>query len=258
LGAVVLVITGGEALYADMGHFGRRPIRLAWYLFVMPALLLNYFGQDALVLQDPEAAANPFYALVPSTFIYPMVVLSMMATIIASQALISGAFSLTRQAIQLGFFPRVTIVHTSGEAEGQIYIPEINAALMIACVWLVLTFKQSSALAAAYGIAVTGTMAITSIIYYQVLTRTWRWPQWRAIPLVGLFLLCDRPSRGANLMKFLEGGWFPVGPATVIFIAMTTWKKGRAPPARNLADNLLPINMFPDHLRALNPPRVPG
>jgi KUP system potassium uptake protein len=258
LGAVVLVITGGEALYADMGHFGRRPIRLAWYLFVMPALLLNYFGQGALVLQDPSAASNPFYAMVPSHFIYPMVALSTMATIIASQALISGAFSLTRQAIQLGFFPRVTIVHTSGEAEGQIYIPEINAALMVACVFLVLQFKESSALAAAYGIAVTGTMAITSIIYYQVLTRTWHWPKWRAIPLVGLFLVFDLAFFGANLMKFLDGGWFPVGLATVIFIVMTTWKKGRALLARNLADKLLPINMFLDDLRTLNPVRVPG
>jgi KUP system potassium uptake protein len=258
LGAVVLVITGGEALYADMGHFGRRPIRLAWYLFVMPALLLNYFGQGSLLLQDSEAATNPFYAMVPSIFIYPMVALSTMATIIASQALISGAFSLTRQAIQLGFFPRVTIVHTSGEAEGQIYIPEINAALMVACVWLVLSFKESSALAAAYGIAVTGTMSITSVIYYQVLTQTWHWPKWRALPLVGLFLIFDVAFFGANLMKFLDGGWFPVGLATVIFLVMTTWKKGRALLARNLADKLLPINMFLDDLRTLKPPRVPG
>ena len=258
LGAVVLVITGGEALYADMGHFGKRPIRLAWYLLVMPALVLNYFGQGALVLEDPGSSANPFYAMVPPSFIYPMVALSTMATIIASQALISGAFSLTRQAIQLGFFPRVTIVHTSGEAEGQIFIPEINAALMMACLWLVLTFKESSALAAAYGIAVTGTMTITSLIYYQVLTRTWHWPQWRAIPLVGLFLFFDVAFFGANLLKFLDGGWFPVGLATVIFVVMTTWKKGRALLARNLADKLLPVNMFLDDLRLLQPPRVPG
>jgi KUP system potassium uptake protein len=258
LGAVVLVITGGEALYADMGHFGRQPIRLAWYLFVLPALLLNYFGQGALVLENPQAADNPFYALVPSSLIYPMVALSMMATIIASQALISGAFSLTRQAIQLGFFPRVTIVHTSGEAEGQIYIPEINAALMVACLWLVLSFKESSALAAAYGIAVTGTMSITSIIYYQVLTQTWHWPKWKAVPLVGMFLVFDVAFFGANLAKFLDGGWFPVGLAALIFLVMTTWKKGRAMLARNLADKLLPINMFLDDLRTLKPPRVPG
>jgi KUP system potassium uptake protein len=258
LGGVVLVITGGEALYADMGHFGRRPIRFAWYLFVMPALLLNYFGQGALVLEDPAAGANPFYAMVPPSLIYPMVALSTMATIIASQALISGAFSLTRQAIQLGFFPRVTIVHTSGEAEGQIYIPEINSALMVACVWLVISFKESTALAAAYGIAVTGTMAITSIIYYLVLTHTWHWPRWKAMPLVGMFLVFDLAFFGANAMKFLDGGWFPVGLATIIFLVMTTWKKGRALLARNLADKLLPVSMFLDDLRTLNPPRVPG
>jgi KUP system potassium uptake protein len=258
LGAVVLVITGGEALYADMGHFGRGAIRRAWYLFVLPALLLNYFGQGALVLEDPAAGANPFYAMVPPSLIYPMVALSTMATIIASQALISGAFSLTRQAIQLGFFPRVTIVHTSGESEGQIYIPEINSALMVACVWLVLTFKESTALAAAYGIAVTGTMSITSIIYYLVLTHTWHWPRWKAMPLVGMFLVFDLAFFGANAMKFLDGGWFPVGLAMVIFLVMTTWKKGRALLARNLADKLLPVSMFLDDLQTLKPPRVPG
>jgi KUP system potassium uptake protein len=258
LGAVVLVITGGEALYADMGHFGRRPIRLAWYAFVMPALLLNYFGQGALVLENPAAGANPFYAMVPPGLIYPMVILATMATIIASQALISGAFSLTRQAIQLGFFPRVTIIHTSGEAEGQIYIPEINAALLVACVWLVLSFKESSALAAAYGIAVTGTMSITSVIYFQVLTRAWHWPRWRAIPLVGLFLVFDLAFFGANLMKFFDGGWFPVGLAAVIFVVMTTWKKGRALLARNLADKLLPVSLFLEDLKSMKPPRVPG
>jgi KUP system potassium uptake protein len=258
LGAVVLVITGGEALYADMGHFGRKPIRRAWYLFVMPALILNYFGQGALVLEDPAASANPFYAMVPPILIYPMVALSTMATIIASQALISGAFSLTRQAIQLGFFPRVTIVHTSGQAEGQIYIPEINAALMVACVWLVLSFRHSSDLAAAYGIAVTGTMSITSVIYYQVLTRTWHWPKWKALPLVGLFLVFDLAFFGANLLKFFDGGWFPVGLAGAIFLVMTTWKRGRALLARNLANKLLPVNMFLDDLQNLKPPRVPG
>jgi len=258
LGAVVLVITGGEALYADMGHFGRRPIRFAWYCFVMPALLLNYFGQVALVLEDPAASANPFYAMVPSIFIYPMVTLSTMATIIASQALISGAYSLTRQAIQLGFFPRVTIVHTSGEAQGQIYIPEINTALMVACVWLVLTFKESTALASAYGIAVTGTMAITSIIYYVVLTEAWHWPKWKALPLVAWFLLFDLAFFGANLVKFFSGGWFPIGLAVVIFLVMTTWKKGRALLAKNLADKLLPINMFLADLERVRPFRVPG
>jgi KUP system potassium uptake protein len=257
LSAVVLVITGGEALYADMGHFGRRPIRLAWYIVVLPALLLNYFGQGALILER-EAATNPFYALVPKLFLYPMVALSTMAAIIASQAMISGAFSLTRQAIQLGFFPRVTIVHTSGKAEGQIYIPEINAALMLACIWLVITFKESTALASAYGIAVTGSMTITSIIYYFVVTKAWHWARWRAIPLVGAFLLFDLSFFGANLLKFFSGGWVPIGMAVVIFLVMTTWKKGRAMLARTVADRLLPIDMFLTDLAAIKPPRVPG
>jgi KUP system potassium uptake protein len=257
LSAVVLVITGGEALYADMGHFGRRPIRLAWYIVVLPALLLNYFGQGALILER-EAATNPFYALVPKLFLYPMVALSTMAAIIASQAMISGAFSLTRQAIQLGYFPRVTIVHTSGKAEGQIYIPEINAALMLACIWLVITFKESTALASAYGIAVTGSMTITSIIYYFVVTKAWHWARWRAIPLVGAFLIFDLSFFGANLLKFFSGGWVPIGMAVVIFLVMTTWKKGRAMLARTVADRLLPIDMFLTDLAAIKPPRVPG
>jgi KUP system potassium uptake protein len=258
LGAVGLVITGGEALYADMGHFGRRPIRIAWFLVVMPALLLNYFGQGALVIENPEASTNPFYAMVPSSLIYPMVFLSTLATIIASQALISGAFSLTRQAIQLGFFPRVTIVHTSTEAEGQIYVPEINTMLAIACVCLVLSFKESSALAAAYGIAVTGTMAITSIIYSDVLRRTWKWPLWKVVPLVGVFLSFDLSFFGANLLKFFHGGWFPIAVALVVFIVMTTWKKGRALLAKNLADRLLPIDVFLADLEQVRPARVPG
>jgi len=258
LGSVVLAITGGEALYADMGHFGRRPIRVAWYVFVLPALLLNYFGQGALVLAHESTAANPFYALVPGILIYPMVALATMAAIIASQALISGAFSLTRQAIQLGFFPRVTIVHTSGEAEGQIYIPEINAALMVACIWLVISFQGSTALASAYGIAVTGTMSITSIIYYVVITRAWGWAPWKAIPLVGAFLVFDLGFFGANLLKFFSGGWFPIGLAVVIFLVMTTWKKGRALLARSMSDRLLPIDMFLADLANIKPPRVPG
>jgi KUP system potassium uptake protein len=258
LGSVVLAITGAEALYADMGHFGRKPIRLAWFILVMPALLLNYFGQGALVLEHENTARNPFYAMVPSPLIYPMIALSTMAAIIAAQALISGAYSITRQAIQLGFFPRVTIVHTSGEAEGQIYIPEINAALMITCIYLVLTFKESTALASAYGIAVTGTMTITSIIYFVVVTRTWKWAYWKAIPLVAAFLLFDLGFLGANLLKVLSGGWFPIAMAIVIFIVMTTWKKGRALLARSVADRLLPIDMFLADLATMKPTRVPG
>jgi KUP system potassium uptake protein len=258
LGSVVLVITGGEALYADMGHFGRHPIRLAWFLLVMPALLINYFGQAACLIQHPELSENPFYALVPPALIYPMVILSTVATIIASQALISGAYSLTRQAVQLGFCPRVTIQHTSGESEGQIYVPEVNTALAVACICLVLSFKESSALAAAYGIAVTGTMAITSIVYFVVLTRAWKWPLWRALPLVILFLSFDIPFFAANAMKFFHGGWFPMAIALALFIVMTTWKTGRALLGRNLASKLLPIDVFLADVDAHKPHRVPG
>jgi KUP system potassium uptake protein len=258
LGSVVLVITGGEALYADMGHFGRQPIRIAWFAIVMPALLLNYFGQAACILVHPEAARNPFFALVPAGFIYPMVALATAATIIASQALISGAYSLTRQAVQLGFFPRVTIVHTSGTAEGQIYVPEVNAALAVACVWLVLSFKASSALAAAYGIAVTGTMAITSIVYFAVLTRAWKWPVWQAGALVGLFLAFDIPFFAANTLKFLQGGWFPLVVAAGLFLVMTTWKTGRAHLARVLADKMLPLDAFVADVASFPAHRVRG
>ena len=258
LGSVVLVITGGEALYADMGHFGRHPIRLAWFGLVMPSLLINYCGQAACLIQHPELATNPFYALVPPVLIYPMVILSTVATIIASQALISGAYSLTRQAVQLGFCPRVTILHTSEESEGQIYVPEVNAALAIACIWLVLSFKESSALAAAYGIAVTGTMAITSIVYFVVLTKTWKWPLWRAVPLVAVFLSFDIPFFAANAMKFFHGGWFPMAIGLVLFMVMTTWKTGRALLGRNLANKLLPIDVFLADVAEHKPHRVPG
>jgi len=258
LGSVVLVITGGEALYADMGHFGRGPIRVAWFTLVMPSLLINYFGQAACVILHPAAAANPFFAVVPPGLIYPMVALCTAATIIASQALISGAYSLTQQAVQLGFCPRVTIVHTSGRSEGQIYIPEVNVALAIACVWLVLSFKESSALAAAYGIAVTGTMGITSIIYFSVLRRAWNWPVWKAGLLVGMFLSFDIPFFAANALKFFYGGWFPVAVALALFIVMTTWKKGRTVLARNIAEKLLPTKLFIADVGEHRPHRVPG
>jgi KUP system potassium uptake protein len=258
LGSVVLVITGGEALYADMGHFGPRPIRVAWFALVMPALLLNYLGQAAAVILHPDFASNPFYAVVPAPLLYPMVALSTAATIIASQALISGAYSLTRQAVQLGFCPRVTILHTSESAEGQIFIPEVNTALAIACVWLVLSFKESSALAAAYGIAVTGTMGITSIVYYVVLRRTWHWPLWRALPLVALFLSFDIPFFAANALKFFNGGWFPIAVALAIFLVMTTWRTGRTILGRNIAAKLLPIDVFLADVAAHKPHRVQG
>jgi KUP system potassium uptake protein len=258
LGSVVLVITGGEALYADMGHFGRSPIRVSWFVLVMPALLLNYFGQAAGVLRHPEAAANPFYGIVPEPLIFPMVGLATIATVIASQALISGAYSLTRQAVQLGFCPRVTIVHTSGDAEGQIYIPEVNFALALGCIWLVLMFKESSALAAAYGIAVTGTMAITSVVYFVVLNKTWHWPLWKCLPLVATFLAFDIPFFAANALKFFHGGWFPIGIATLVYVTMTTWKTGRAYLGRSLAERILPIDAFISDLAAHRPERVRG
>jgi KUP system potassium uptake protein len=258
LGSVVLVITGGEALYADMGHFGPRPIRVAWFALVMPSLLINYFGQAAAVILHPDFASNPFYAVVPGPLLYPMVALSTAATIIASQALISGAYSLTRQAVQLGFCPRVTILHTSESAEGQIFIPEVNTALAIACVWLVLSFKESSALAAAYGIAVTGTMGITSIVYYVVLRRTWHWPLWRALPLVALFLSFDIPFFAANALKFFNGGWFPIAVALAIFLVMTTWRTGRTILGRNIAAKLLPIDVFLADVATHKPHRVQG
>ncbi|HEY4016649.1 MAG TPA: potassium transporter Kup [Polyangiaceae bacterium] len=258
LGSVVLVITGGEALYADMGHFGRVPIRIAWYSLVMPALVVNYFGQAACVLRHPAVADNPFYGAVPPVLLYPMVALSMAATIIASQALISGAYSLTQQAVQLGFCPRVTIVHTSGESEGQIYVPEVNTALAIACVCLVVAFKESSALAAAYGIAVTGTMGITSIIYFVVMTRAWKWSLWKAVPIVVMFLSFDIPFFLSNAMKFFHGGWFPIAVGLALFLVMTTWKKGRAYLGRSLADKMLPIDVFVEDIKAHKPHRVAG
>jgi KUP system potassium uptake protein len=258
LGAVVLCITGGEALYADMGHFGRRPIRLAWFAVVMPSLIVNYFGQGALVLADPSAAEAPFYALVPKPFVLPMVVLATAATVIASQALISGAFSLTRQAVQLGYFPRVNVVHTSRAQAGQIYVPEVNWALMLACVYLVVSFKTATSLAAAYGIAVTGTMAITSIVYYVVTTETWGWSRWKALPLVLAFLAIDVAFFGANALKFFDGGWVPIAMAAAIFTLMTTWKAGRARLARKIAEGAMPLSGFLDALGAAPPTRVPG
>ncbi len=228
LGAVVLAVTGGEALYADMGHFGAKPIRISWVALVFPGLVLSYFGQGALVLASPGAVTNPFFAQVPQgAATYALVVLSTFATVIASQALISGVFSLTRQAMQLGMFPRVTVKHTSREAEGQIYLPEVNWALAIACILLVLKFEASSKLAAAYGIAVSGTMGITSICYYNVARRTWGWPIAKALPILALFLLFDVPFFGANLLKFVDGGYVPIGIAAVICFLMLVWNRGR-------------------------------
>ena len=258
LGSVVLVVTGAEALYADMGHFGRKPIRTAWFAMVMPALLLNYFGQGALLLTDPAARENPFYGLAPGFWLYPMLVIATFAAIIASQALISGAFSLTRAAVQLGFFPRVRIVHTSDETEGQIYIPEINWLLMIACLGLVFAFQSSSALAAAYGISVTGTMVISSILFYHVATGRWGWRRSTAAILVGLFLCVDVPLFSANLEKLGQGGWFPLAIGLIVFTIMTTWQRGRAELAARFKEGTLPEELFLADIKENPPTRVRG
>jgi KUP system potassium uptake protein len=258
LGSVVLVLTGGEALYADMGHFGRRPIRLAWFALVFPALVLNYFGQGALLLHEPGGAANPFYLLVPGALLYPMVVLSTAAAVVASQALISGAFSLTRQAVQLGYSPRVTVIHTSYREMGQIYIPEVNTLLALACLALVIGFRSSTNLAGAYGIAVTGTMSITTILFAQVALHRFRWPLWRTVLVTGLFLVVDLSFFGANLVKIPAGGWFPILLALGIFVLMATWKRGRTILTTTMRESSLPLDLFIRDLARHAPARVPG
>ena len=258
LGAVVLVITGGEALYADMGHFGRYPIRLAWLAVAMPALLLNYLGQGAYLLQDPSAARNPFFLLAPGWAVYPTIAIATLAAIVASQALISGAFSLTNQAVQLGYSPRVNIRHTSHTQYGQIFIPEVNAALGGACVALVLGFRSSSALASAYGIAVTGTMAITTVLFHRVIRDRWGWPRWKAWPLTTLLLTVDLAFFGANVVKIEDGGWFPMSAAILVFTLMTTWKRGRSILGAKLHGAALPLDVFLPEMERHPPQRVPG
>jgi len=258
LGSVVLVMTGAEALYADMGHFGRRPIKRTWFFVVLPCLLLNYFGQSALLLERPETAANPFYSLVPGWGLYPMVVVSTAAAIVASQALISGAFSLTRQAVQLGYSPRVTIVHTSKTEMGQIYIPEVNQALWIGCLALVIGFRSSTNLAAAYGVAVTGTMLITTMLFHTVARDLWEWSAPRAWALTTLLLTVDGAFFAANLVKIHEGGWFPLVVAVGIYTLMTTWNRGRARLAAIVRENTLPMDLFLADVARRKPPRVPG
>ncbi len=259
LGIVVLAVTGGEALYADMGHFGARPIRLAWLALVFPSLVLCYLGQGALVLRDPSAVANPFFAQVPAGWAtYALVALSTAATIIASQSLITGVFSLTHQAVQLGLFPRVTVTHTSRDAEGQIYVPEMNWALCAACIGLVLAFRESARLAAAYGIAVSGTMAITSYVYFVVTRRTWRWPLWKALPPLLLFLSFDIPFFAANLLKFWDGGWIPIVVAAVVLVVMLDWKVGRAVLAEHLTHVSPPLTDFLAKLDSPDIVRIPG
>jgi KUP system potassium uptake protein len=258
LGSVFLVATGAEALYADMGHFGKRPIRIGWFGLVLPALLLNYFGQGALVLTDSAAREHPFYHLAPEWATYPLVALATLATVIASQAVISGAFSLTHQAVQLGFTPRLEIEHTSARERGQIYVPSVNWALMLACIALVLGFGSASNLAAAYGIAVTSTMVITTILFYAVERRRWKWRRWAALALCGLFLVIDSSFFGANLLKIAHGGWFPLAVAVLVFTLMTTWKTGRRILADRMRRSTVPLRPFLQGL-ALEPVvRVPG
>ncbi len=259
LSSVVLCITGGEALYADMGHFGRSPIRYAWSLIVFPCLVINYFGQGALILQKGEAAIeNPFYGLVGGWMLYPMVALATVATVIASQALISGAYSLTQQAVQLGYLPRLNIRYTSRSTEGQIYVPQVNTFLMIGCIALVLNFEESSRLAAAYGIAVTGTMITTTILFYFVLRYLWNWSRWIALPLTAFFLTIDVAFFSANIVKVLHGGWVPLVIAAAIFIMMTTWKLGREMLAKSMLEIAQPIDGFFEYVAVRNPPRVRG
>ena len=264
LGAVVLAVTGAEALYADMGHFGKRPIRLAWFLLVLPALLANYFGQGALILRDPATAVNPFYLLAPSALQYPLIALATIAAIIASQALISGAFSLTQQSVQLGYSPRVQIIHTSHQETGQIFVPEVNRALGLGCILVVLAFRSSSALAAAYGVAVTGTMAITTILFYVLARSHWQWSVWRAGMLTAFFLIIDLAFFSANMLKIVQGGWVPLAIAAGIFTLMTTWQRGRLIVRSLLVDASIPLEVLLKDLgddnpdKRFKPVRVPG
>ncbi|MCA3129660.1 MAG: potassium transporter Kup [Rhodocyclaceae bacterium] len=258
LGAVVLAVTGAEALYADMGHFGRAPIRLAWFAAVFPALVLNYFGQGALLLSDPTAAAHPFFRMAPGWALYPLVALATVATVIASQAVISGAYSLTRQAIQLGYCPRLTVRHTSEKQMGQVYMPWINWALLVAVLALVLGFGSSSALASAYGIAVTGTMAIDTILLYFVIARVWRWGRYTAMVLCGVLLAIDLAFLCANSVKVLQGGWFPLAIAAAVFLVISTWRRGRELLFDRLRPGAIPVEPFLASITAHPPQRVPG
>ncbi|WP_165392213.1 potassium transporter Kup [Pseudomonas tructae] len=258
LGAVVLALTGAEALYADMGHFGRKPIARAWILLVLPGLVLNYFGQGALILGNPEAVRNPFYLLAPDWALLPMIALATLATIIASQAVISGAFSLTRQAIQLGYVPRMFIQHTSSQEQGQIYIGTVNWALMVGVVLLVIGFESSGALAAAYGVAVTGTMLITTLLASAVVLLLWKAPRWLAVPLLLGFLLVDSLYFAANAPKIFQGGAFPVIAGIALFILMTTWKRGRKIIVERLDETALPLPLFISSIAAQPPYRVRG
>ena len=258
LGAVFLVVTGGEALYADIGHFGIRPIRVVWFALVLPALVLNYLGQGALLLRDPAAAANPFFGLAPEWAVLPLVILASAAAVIASQALITGAFSLTMQAVQLGYTPRLTIQHTSASARGQIYLPMVNWALMISCIALVLGFKSSSNLAAAYGVSITSTMLITTVLFYVIARWKWRWHPAVAAGVTAFFLLIDLAFLVSNFAKIFHGGWFPLAVGAVIFYLLWTWRRGRARRAKRMQDHALPLGALLEDVRNSSPVRVSG
>ena len=258
LGAVVLAVTGGEALYADMGHFGARPIRFAWIFIVLPALVLNYFGQGALLLANPAAIENPFFLMAPDALRLPLVLLATMATVIASQAMISGAFSVARQCVQIGLLPRLVVRHTSATEEGQIYLPQINFALLIGVIILVLEFRTSDSLAAAYGIAVTGTFVCTSLLAMVVFWKHFRWPAVIAFPLFAMFLVIDATFFAANLLKVPEGGYFPVLLGIALFLMMTTWQRGRALLFARFRQDGLPLKSFIARLPQSRTTRVPG
>jgi KUP system potassium uptake protein len=257
LGAVFLAVTGAEALYADMGHFGRKALRTAWLRLVFPALLLNYFGQGALLLGNPLALENPFYRLAPQWGLYPLVVLATAATIIASQAVISGAFSITRQAVQLGYLPRLEVRHTSEQEIGQVYVPRINSGLLVAVIILVLGFRSSDNLGAAYGIAVSGMMAITTGLAFLYM-RSQGWSLSLAVPVFAVFGLVDLMFLGANLLKIVEGGWFPIVVAALVFAVMATWWRGRRLLAEKRARDAMPLREFVTALKADNPTRISG
>ena len=258
LGAVFLVVTGGEALYADIGHFGTTPVRLAWFAVVLPGLTLNYFGQGALLLVEPDAAINPFYRMAPSWALYPLVILATSAAVIASQAIISGAFSLTMQAIQLGYSPRLRVVYTSADVMGQIYVPAVNWGLMVACLALVLGFGSSANLAAAYGVAITTTMLITTILFYRVARHRWNWPLAVAIPVAGFFVSIDLAFFGANMLKIAHGGWFPLLVSGIILYLMLTWRRGRKVLGKRVKEMTVPLDLFLGDLATQKIHRVPG
>ncbi|MGP0103924.1 potassium transporter Kup [Rhodoblastus sp.] len=258
LGLVFLAVTGAEALYADMGHFGRKPIQMAWLFFVLPALVANYLGQGALVLKTPAAVANPFYLMAPAWTLIPFVVLATVATIIASQAVITGAFSLSRQAIQLGLLPRLEIQHTSATTEGQIFVPRVNRTLLIGVLLLVFLFRTSANLANAYGIAVTGTMVVTTALSFFVVWKLWRWPLIAAIPFVGMFLIVDLAFMAANMVKVLDGGWAPLGLAGLSMIVMWTWVRGAELLARKTHRDSIPTADLIRMMAKSKPTRVPG